>query len=118
MDQLKDVILSTLAEIQEIPIEEEKQKKDFSKKEEMDIKEESQEEKDISQERKLKETNLKPSDDELLFLESLRERFLVLFEGFQAPNNAALEAKVDLTLNFMEYVLATLETRIETIKGK
>ena len=48
----------------------------------------------------------------------MRERFLVLFEGFQAPNNAALEAKIDLTLNFMEYVLSTLDNRIEQIKGK
>ncbi|WP_457597440.1 CiaD-like domain-containing protein [Hydrogenimonas sp.] len=54
--------------------------------------------------------------DELLFLERLRERLLVLFEGFQSPNNRELEAKIDLTLNFLEYLLATLDERIKTLK--
>ncbi len=43
---------------------------------------------------------------------------LVLFEGFQAPNNTSLEAKIDLTLNFLEYVLSTVDERIDKIKGK
>ncbi|NPA65544.1 MAG: hypothetical protein GXO11_01545, partial [Epsilonproteobacteria bacterium] len=58
------------------------------------------------------------NESEVLFLNSLRERMLVLFEGFQAPNNTALEAKIDLTLNFLEYVLASIDTRLEQIKGK
>ena len=58
------------------------------------------------------------TENELLFLNSLRERMLVLFEGFQAPNNTSLEAKIDLTLNFLEYVLSTVDERIDKIKGK
>ncbi|MBN2896365.1 MAG: hypothetical protein JXK05_10815 [Campylobacterales bacterium] len=54
--------------------------------------------------------------DESRFLENLRERLLVLFEGFQSPNNKNIEAKVDLTLNFLEYLLSTIDTRIEKIK--
>jgi hypothetical protein len=46
----------------------------------------------------------------------MRERILVLFEGFQSPNNHRIEAKIDLTLNFLEYLLATLDERIETLK--
>ncbi len=56
--------------------------------------------------------------DEELWLESVRERLLVLFEGFQSPNNVQIEAKVDLSLNFLEYLLANIDTRLERIKGK
>lgn len=47
------------------------------------------------------------------FLEDLRERILVLFEGFQSPNNKSIEAKVDLTLNFLEHLLAKIDTELE-----
>ncbi len=50
------------------------------------------------------------------FLERMRERVLVLFEGFQSPNNKRVEAKIDLTLNFLEYLLASLEERIDSLK--
>jgi hypothetical protein len=55
-------------------------------------------------------------EDERRYLESVKERLLVLFEGFQSPNNSHIEAKVDLTLNFLEYLLATIDTRIDKIK--
>jgi len=47
------------------------------------------------------------------FYLSLRERILVLFEGFQSPNNKNIEAKIDLTLNFLEYLLATIDEQLE-----
>ncbi|GHV03607.1 hypothetical protein AGMMS50229_03150 [Campylobacterota bacterium] len=59
-----------------------------------------------------------PSGAELKFLNDLRERILVLFEGFLSPNNRAIESKVDLTLNFCEYTLALIEDRIQTLGGK
>lgn len=55
-------------------------------------------------------------EDERRYLESVKERLLVLFEGFQSPNNTKIEAKVDLTLNFLEYLLASIDTRLDTIK--
>ena len=57
-----------------------------------------------------------PQEEERAFLEHLRERLLVLFEGFQSPNNRRVEAKIDLTLNFLEYLLALLDERIERLK--
>ena len=60
--------------------------------------------------------SLSSSHNEELFLESMKERIHVLFEGFQSPNNANIEAKVDLTLNFLEYLLSTIETRLKEIK--
>jgi hypothetical protein len=128
MDQLKDVILSTLAEIQE--------EETVSKEESLHVNEEAPQrqhkplqkpQKEMNKEVTEKETFFEnttsfehsaKSESEILFLESLRERMLVLFEGFQAPNNTALEAKIDLTLNFLEYVLSSIDTRLEQVKGK
>ncbi|MDR2638239.1 MAG: hypothetical protein LBC09_00195 [Helicobacteraceae bacterium] len=54
--------------------------------------------------------------DEAKFLSAVKERLLVLFEGFQSPNNKAVEAKVDLTLNFLEYLLSAIEERLDELK--
>ncbi len=106
--ELKDVILSTLAEMEEnVPSQ---------------IQEEEKLEKKAShvpaQEEEVK-TDSESSGSELIYLNSIRERLLVLFEGFQSPNNTDIEAKVDMTLNFLEYVLATIDERLESLeKGK
>ena len=60
--------------------------------------------------------SLSPSHNEEVFLKNMKERIHVLFEGFQSPNNANIEAKVDLTLNFLEYLLSSIETRLKEIK--
>ena len=95
--ELKDIVLSTLAEIdEEVGKENEEesiQKRDFTKD-------------DVA----LSEPN---QLNEEQFLSNLRERILVLFEGFKAPNNKNIEAKVDLTLNFLEYLLATIDERLK-----
>jgi len=100
--ELKDVILSTLSEISE------------------DIEDSVKD-----QTPKIETKNLKSNDkdvdmswiqEECQFLESLRERLLVLFEGFQSPNNKSVESKIDLTLNFLEYLLALLDERITKLK--
>lgn len=105
--ELKDVILSTLAEMEEeIPVQ-------VSKKENFVVKKTINEpiiEKDDEKE------PAESSDSELMYLNSIRERLLVLFEGFQAPNNINIEAKVDMTLNFLEYVLATIDSRVEKLE--
>jgi len=97
------MILSTLAELEDDTKVVEKVTKDT-----VEFKEEVVEE----------ESTCNPLDDEKHFCESMRERILVLFEGFQSPNNKSIEAKVDLTLNFLEYSLALLDERIEKIDNK
>lgn len=104
--ELKDVILSTLAEMEESIPSQVQTKKTVVKKEsvpehtvEVQVKAETE-----------------SSDSELIYLNSIRERLLVLFEGFQAPNNTDIEAKVDMTLNFLEYVLATIDSRVESLE--
>jgi len=112
--ELKDVILSTLAEIEEIGALREIEMPKISK--------ESSEAVSVVETQTLYSQNVSESatshDDEMRILDGIRERLLVLFEGFQSPNNVQIEAKVDLTLNFLEYLLATIDNRLETIKVK
>ena len=113
--ELKDVILSTLAELGEEPVPESN-----SKSEPAEPAAAAKEEAQTAQTPAAAPSPGAP-DEEFLqeereFLERLRERLLVLFEGFQSPNNKRLEAKIDLTLNFLEYLLATLDERIERLK--
>ena len=114
--ELKDVILSTLAEMEEEIPEQvlSNISNDFEVKETKILKVE----KEIPAPTKSVEivsisTNV---ESELMYLSSIRERLLVLFEGFQAPNNTNIEAKVDMTLNFLEYVLATIDTRVQNLE--
>jgi len=99
--ELKDVILSTLAEMEEDLPEQTKVTQKVEKKEKIAPK---------------KGESIEISESELIYLNSIRERLLVLFEGFQAPNNIDIEAKVDLTLNFLEYVLATIDSRLDSLE--
>lgn len=120
--ELKDVILSTLAEMEDSNIIESDTKVSAPKPVKSTlIKEKSSTEEKIeylesSVEIQAKEEISSATTDELQFLTSMRERMLVLFEGFQAPNNTNIEAKVDMTLNFLEYVLVSTDERISKIK--
>ena len=101
--ELKDVILSTLEELEH-------------SKEEL-VKPTSYTEKTSESSLTKVETTLgTTAHNEAMFLENMKERIHVLFEGFQSPNNANIEAKVDLTLNFLEYLLGTIETRLKELK--
>jgi len=102
------MILSTLAELEDDIAEVEEKPKET-----VDLKEEVIEEKPLHEEQECKTL-----DDERHFCESMRERILVLFEGFQSPNNKSIEAKVDLTLNFLEYSLAVLDERLEKLDNR
>ena len=111
--ELKDVILTTLAEMEDnsAPIN------NISKPTQQStlLKNETVKSEEIKEVQNLIEDE-SVSSDEMLFLTSMRERLLVLFEGFQAPNNKNIEAKVDMTLNFLEYMLATIDSRVESLK--
>ncbi len=125
----EDEILTTEEQPEEIQeqvlLEEVQEKKEIQeKKEPQEIKEQPvQVREKIVKERKI-ESTLMPKeepqrasiDTEVIYLNSIRERLLVLFEGFQAPNNTNIEAKLDLTLNFLEYTLATIDSRIEKLE--
>ncbi len=121
--ELKDVILSTIAELGEEPEAAETGRDSCMEDESA----ESEKECTLQKTGRGKEDDTKrvkqaPDSDlageEMAFLENLRERLLVLFEGFQSPNNKRVEAKIDLTLNFLEYLLALLDERIDTLKKR
>lgn len=115
--ELKDVILSTIAELGD-ETDAKKLKTSLASKSVREMKEEISRQvlsKEASSDIPMQEEE-SFVEEEREFLEHMRERILVLFEGFQSPNNSRIEAKIDLTLNFLEYLLATLDERIETLK--
>jgi hypothetical protein len=112
--ELKEVILSTLAEM-----EEDVEATETAASEAYDETPHAGDEPEQESAPSTSFTHGSPEEileDERRYLESVKERLLVLFEGFQSPNNSHIEAKVDLTLNFLEYLLATIDTRIDKIK--
>jgi|GEM_PF-359060 len=146
--ELKDVILSTLDEI-----EKDSKKEDLNLKKHIDSYKQNaasqandqdtqldddeldlppflrESDKTVTQEKKQQPQELKSApqeekqelqkpnrDDEIKYLENMREKMLVLFEGFQSPNNKNIEAKLDLTVNFLEYILSTLDERLDKLK--
>jgi hypothetical protein len=65
-----------------------------------------------SYEEALEKTSSKEACDEE-FLKHLRERILVLFDGLQSPNTQNIEVKLDVTLNFLEYLLARIDEKLK-----
>ncbi len=98
--ELKDVILSTLQEIDD------------------NISDKNNKTEDIEETDEIMQTENSRYESEQRFLQTIQERLLVLFEGFQSPNNAKIDAKVDLTLNFLEYLLAMIENRLQQLSNK
>ncbi len=123
--ELKDMILSTLKELEEVaPKEEQPQTlQPPRKRESEEVSFEPEPLLEITEEINTIRAYAMPhenivedescSESQKQFYINLRERILVLFEGFQSPNNKNIEAKIDLTLNFLEYLLATIDEQLE-----
>ena len=117
------MILSTLKELEEVAPKEEQQQtlQPPRKRETEDVSFEPEPLLEITEEISTIKAYAMPheAEDESAhesqkqFYVNLRERILVLFEGFQSPNNKNIEAKIDLTLNFLEYLLATIDEQLE-----
>lgn len=52
------------------------------------------------------------------FLSALKERILVLFEGLNAFDQGDIEARVELNLKFMEFLLASIDDRLEHLSKR
>ncbi|KAA6227923.1 2-oxoglutarate:acceptor oxidoreductase [Campylobacter sp. LR185c] len=48
-----------------------------------------------------------------MFLRNLRERILVLFEGLNSVEKDQLEQRLQLTTNFLEFLLANIEDKLK-----
>ncbi|TQR60956.1 CiaD-like domain-containing protein [Campylobacter troglodytis] len=59
------------------------------------------------------EANYILSTNEELFLNKLKERILVLFEGLKSTKHEDLEIRLDLTINFLEFLLASIEDKLK-----
>jgi hypothetical protein len=59
------------------------------------------------------EDTIKSEDIE--FLSHIREKMVVLFDGLQDDEIKDKEAKLELTLDFMEYLLATIDEKLGKI---
>ncbi len=56
-----------------------------------------------------------PQSKEEEFLDALKERLNVLFEGLHSPALKDKETKLNLTINFLEYALAQIENRLDEL---
>lgn len=52
-------------------------------------------------------------NNEEFFLKNLRERILVLFEGLKNTKDEHLEKRLDITITFLEFLLAKIEDRLK-----
>jgi hypothetical protein len=68
---------------------------------------------DILEKEIIVEDTIKSEDRE--FLSNIREKMVVLFEGLQDEEIKDKEAKFELTLDFMEYLLATIDEKLGKI---
>ncbi|MGL2858549.1 CiaD-like domain-containing protein [Helicobacter pylori] len=57
-----------------------------------------------------------PVSNERVFLKSLLERTLVLFQGMQALEEKEALKRLDLVARFLQYQLSTLEKRLESLE--
>ncbi len=132
--ELKDVVLSVLSDIQE---EEESRLIDLKREESAKVRETREEEPAKAEPIKAeapkavvkapkpapipvvpKPAAVRPRiSEEEQFLRNMKERILVMFEGFNSPKNQSVEAKVDLTINFLEYLLSVTDERLDAINA-
>ncbi len=59
------------------------------------------------------ELSVKNENCDKEFLQHIKERLLVLFEGLQSPNTENLDVKLDVTLNFLEYLLVKIDEKLK-----
>ncbi|OCX42208.1 hypothetical protein A7X81_03190 [Campylobacter ornithocola] len=52
-------------------------------------------------------------NNEEFFLKNLRERILVLFEGLKNTKDEHTEKRLDMTITFLEFLLAKIEDRLK-----
>jgi len=120
--ELKDLVISTLAEIEDVAAKTDTKKESVTpfiieqtETNEIVMKEYTPEPVKSTKEELLTEKNAEFEK----FLVNLRERILVLFEGLQTIDHGdkneilQIEKKMELTINFLEYLLASTDEKIE-----
>ncbi|EAJ7578038.1 effector protein CiaD [Campylobacter upsaliensis] len=111
-DHLKTSQEDILEQIQMAKFQEEQENLEISKQDETKeelLKEEPVEESEILNPNIIAKVQ---SLNEDIFLKNLKERILVLFEGLNDTKKEDLDARLELTINFLEFLLANIEDRL------
>lgn len=56
------------------------------------------------------------STKEQIFLQNTKERILVLFEGLNETSKGDINLRLDLTVKFLEFLLANIENRLDEMR--
>jgi hypothetical protein len=122
--KLKDAILSTLAEMQRDEFQESRDsgrgninlsitQNSPTPEEIQSIRTDHKVEKDLFFQKNGFGAEKKVTESEIEYLTSVRQRVLVLFEGLKSEESDHLEAKLNLTLSFMETLIQSIDDRIK-----
>ena len=124
-DNLKDVILSTIAEFtDELPSDSTSSQSDLEKElqsstEQLHLEtqklekliEDNMEDKIEEQPKKIRDI-----DDEVAFIKTLQEEITIFFQGLQSPNLVEANQKMDLVVKYLQNLLILLEERIRKLE--
>ena len=106
---IKDAIFSTIEEFKDINKKELSNVKPFEISEKKSVN-------DLKENLNINNLSSKKDIDDTNFLLDTKEKILVLFEGLQDSSNEKIEEKLDITLNFLEYLLSKIEKKIDNLK--
>ncbi len=105
---LKELVLSTLEELDDRIAKEEEIRQEIRKLHEEEVQTEQKTQKDSKPSR---------SDDEIAFLRHTKERLEVLFQGLKSSEIKEPEAKLEITLKYLQLLLAQVNERLHEIKS-
>ena len=112
--ELRDLVLSTLEELDDRIAKEEEIK---AKIIELEEEEKREVQNPVSGSDEENCVIVKRSDDELAFLRHTKERLETLFEGLKSSEIKDPEAKLELTLKYLQLLLAQVNERVAEIKS-
>jgi len=117
--ELRDLVLSTLEELDDRIAREDELKETIFALHEEDRKEEAAKQAQQQTDEKpdeYKQIVIQRSDDELAFLKHTRERLQILFEGLKSSEIKDPEAKLEMTLKYLQLLLAQVDERVQEVK--
>ena len=124
-DNLKDVILSTIAEFtDELPSDSTSSQSDLEKElqsstEQLHLETQKLEKLiEDKMEDKIEEQpkQIRDIDDEVAFIKTLQEEITIFFQGLQSPNLVEANQKMDLVIKYLQNLLILLEERIRKLE--
>ena len=113
--ELRDLVLSTLEELDDRIEREDEIKEKIAALEDEDRRRQ-QAAAQKAQEAEQSALPVVRSDDEIAFLKHTKERLQTLFEGLKSSEIKDPEAKLELTLKYLQLLLAQVDERVHEVK--